>query len=637
LSFFGLPAPDVYADDDIRVEGSIQHMGTDSLEVNHIIFYVDSNTEIRGQHGAVLQFSDLKVGDSVEVRANFTSGGYYLATRIELEDRGEELEVEGYIQEIYPDSFKVSGIILFVDNSVEVRGEHGQILQYSDLTVGHFVEVRAELRGAGNYFAYRIEVEREGDKIEFEGKIEALGNNSITVNTVVIEVGGDTQIRGNHGQTLTLNDLMVGDRVEVKAFLMPTGIYHAIRIKLEDNIEDEIEIKAPIDSIYADTLVVAGIKFWIDSLTIIIGDDHQPLNFSDLQVGFIVEIKGRPLPDGTHYAKRIKLEDFWQDEIEIQGEISTIGSDWLIVNDLKFFIDLHTIILDDNNILIPFSALQLGQIVEVKGRRQLDKSLLALRIKIERVDGRQLEMKGFIESISSGSIQVSGLVFMIDVNATILNHANLLISLNELKIGLFVEVKAFLQSDNTFLATRIKIEDDQNFVKISGIISNSTTNRVIISSTPVNLNNQTIFIDHQYYPISSSNITVGQKMTVWADFTNPSSPQGLQLKVNQAGNTTNISNDGIDVVTPTGFELLQNYPNPFNPTTKISFTLKNSAFVTLTVYNVLGEEMDVLINGFTAVGTHSVNFDASRIPSGFYFYTLSMEGIRQTRKMLLMR
>ena len=87
--------------DDIRVEGNIQQIGGDSLTVNNIVFYVDVNTEIRGQHGAVLQFSVLQFGDLVEVRADFTSNGYYLATRIELEDRGEELEVEGYIQEIY--------------------------------------------------------------------------------------------------------------------------------------------------------------------------------------------------------------------------------------------------------------------------------------------------------------------------------------------------------------------------------------------------------------------------------------------------------------------------------------------------------------------------------------------------------
>lgn len=88
---------------------------------------------------------------------------------------------------------------------------------------------------------------------------------------------------------------------------------------------------------------------------------------------------------------------------------------------------------------------------------------------------------------------------------------------------------------------------------------------------------------------------------------------------------------------PAAYNLSQNYPNPFNPTTTISFSLPNSAFVSLKVYNMLGKEVGTLVNGVRGAGTHSVQFNASNISSGVYFYTLHTENFTETKKMLLLR
>lgn len=82
-------------------------------------------------------------------------------------------------------------------------------------------------------------------------------------------------------------------------------------------------------------------------------------------------------------------------------------------------------------------------------------------------------------------------------------------------------------------------------------------------------------------------------------------------------------------------ELLQNYPNPFNPATTISFNLSTESAVKLTVYNCNGELVKELLNENRAAGTHSVNFDASALNSGLYFYKLSANGKNLTSKMVL--
>jgi hypothetical protein len=91
-------------------------------------------------------------------------------------------------------------------------------------------------------------------------------------------------------------------------------------------------------------------------------------------------------------------------------------------------------------------------------------------------------------------------------------------------------------------------------------------------------------------------------------------------------------------IIPAKFSLEQNYPNPFNPSTKIQYNLPENSFVSLKVYNIIGKEVANLVNGVVAAGTHEVLFDASKLNSGVYFYTIKTgNNIVQTRKMILMK
>jgi len=85
------------------------------------------------------------------------------------------------------------------------------------------------------------------------------------------------------------------------------------------------------------------------------------------------------------------------------------------------------------------------------------------------------------------------------------------------------------------------------------------------------------------------------------------------------------------------FNLEHNYPNPFNPSTKINFTIPENGFVTLKVYNTIGSEVKTLINGNMNSGAHQITFDASNLPSGVYFYTLTFNNSIQTKRMLLLK
>lgn len=85
------------------------------------------------------------------------------------------------------------------------------------------------------------------------------------------------------------------------------------------------------------------------------------------------------------------------------------------------------------------------------------------------------------------------------------------------------------------------------------------------------------------------------------------------------------------------FRLDQNYPNPFNPATKISYELPVNGVVTLEVYDVLGREIQALVNGRQNAGNHTVTFDGSKLPSGVYFYQLKVGSFVSTQKMLMLK
>ncbi|NWG27485.1 MAG: T9SS type A sorting domain-containing protein [Ignavibacteriaceae bacterium] len=85
------------------------------------------------------------------------------------------------------------------------------------------------------------------------------------------------------------------------------------------------------------------------------------------------------------------------------------------------------------------------------------------------------------------------------------------------------------------------------------------------------------------------------------------------------------------------YSLSQNYPNPFNPTTTINYSIKTTGLVTLKVYDMLGVEVASLVNENQEAGNYSVTFNASELPSGIYFYTLTSGNFIVTKKLILLR
>ena len=122
---------------------------------------------------------------------------------------------------------------------------------------------------------------------------------------------------------------------------------------------------------------------------------------------------------------------------------------------------------------------------------------------------------------------------------------------------------------------------------------------------------------------------------------------GKKVHARQFGNGGIAYNVYVDTAEPVGvlnnqniaekFELSQNYPNPFNPSTLISYSIAKEGFVKIAVFDILGREVAVPVNGYKRPGRYSVVFHAENLSSGMYFYRIEANGFTATKKMMLIK
>lgn len=103
------------------------------------------------------------------------------------------------------------------------------------------------------------------------------------------------------------------------------------------------------------------------------------------------------------------------------------------------------------------------------------------------------------------------------------------------------------------------------------------------------------------------------------------------------GDTTVVSVEKVQKDIPQSFSLSQNFPNPFNPSTTIRFELPKASYIKLKVYNLLGEEVEILVDEFRSPGIYEIKWAPEGLSNGLYFYQIKANGFVESRKLLMVK
>lgn len=153
-------------------------------------------------------------------------------------------------------------------------------------------------------------------------------------------------------------------------------------------------------------------------------------------------------------------------------------------------------------------------------------------------------------------------------------------------------------------------------------------------------------------------VSTNNGLTFEEDFTNPSNQDFRHLVIVSSGgdnsrtvfngwgvtsngliyhNSETIGITPIGNIVPQNYSLQQNYPNPFNPVTKIQFDLPEKGFIRLSVFDILGNQVDKIFEGSLNAGKYEADFDGSKLSSGVYFYTMESGNFKETKRMVLVK
>ncbi|MBX2819544.1 MAG: T9SS type A sorting domain-containing protein [Rhodothermaceae bacterium] len=634
-------------DDEVEFTGRIDALEEGGITVDGIFFVVNNATQVLDDDKNPISFSDLSVGQIVEIRGDRLSDSTLVATKIEIEDDfpdndgDDELEFTGRVDSLGTGAIVVSGVAFVVGDNTIVLDDNNNTIPFSDLFVGQIVEIRGDLQRDGTWLATHIKVEddvRGDDEVEFTGTIDDLSGSTITVNGTPFTVDQNTVVLDNNNNPFDFAMLVVGQLVEIKGFRQADGSILAVRIKIEDRDDDEVELTGEIERIDGNSLDVAGLTFFVSDNTIILNNDNQPITFADLSVGLIVEIRADVQADGSLLASDIKIEDRLEDEVEVRGLADSVSDSSIVVLGREFHVVATTAVFDNNNNPISLSAVTAGSIVEVKANLLPGGMLVAVRIELEDDDRNRVRVQGPIDAVGVDSLNIAGIYLLLNGATEVVDEDGNTVSISDLAAGQSVDADAQRQETGLPVVTRVEIK---NVANMTGSISGITNNSLKIAGSTVTFDASTTIIGPDNEALTIAALSDGQFAKIRTELT------GATRKATTvellSGSVFSVSVDD-EFRLPRQFSLNQNYPNPFNPVTTISFDVLGSdaSSVTLTIYNVLGQSVRTLIASELNAGSYAVEWNGTsdtgeQMASGMYLYSLQVNGLVQTKTMVLLK
>ncbi len=503
---------------EFELEGLVTDVGDASIGVMHRKIAVTADTEIENEADQPIRLSDIHVGDRVHVRGIIRSDGTPVAVRIELKNMiDHEIEFTGMIEEVLDRAIVMFGRTIHVTVHTEIVNAEGHPIPFSELQAGMMVQVKVRIT-MDRIEALRIRVRNRTDfEFHVHGFITALRDRGFELEGHFIAVNEETEFIGLDDMPITFADLKVGDFVKVHGTLTPDRIPLARRVEVEERPgHREFEVEGFIREIGERAIAVNGLTIHVTDDTRILGLDDQPIEFGDLSEGDYVEVHGFVSADGKLIAKLIEVEDPERREISVAGEVQRVGDHVLVVKHIPFVVTDRTEIFDETGEPFPFSGIEPGMFVRVKGF-YFPATRRAVALKIEVRTRRFVHLTGTINEIGDAAISVSGIRVFITDDTALLGPDGQPIEFADLQVGQIVKVLGW-KTDGGVVArlvkVRLRVEDE---VLVTGVLEAVEDSAVVVLGVTFRVISTTRITDAAGNELPLGELEVGRTVQIRGD------------------------------------------------------------------------------------------------------------------------
>jgi oligosaccharide reducing-end xylanase len=198
-------------------------------------------------------------------------------------------------------------------------------------------------------------------------------------------------------------------------------------------------------------------------------------------------------------------------------------------------------------------------------------------------------------------------------------------------VSSFGNVARYIRERNCLSVTETANEDSSITIQVIDTLDNSIYNVPITLRRPLPQSWPSAIVTQNGLPIPASITQVDTTEYVMFDVV----PGGGDIRLIKTG-TTGVK-DQLKSLSAPQYTLHQNHPNPFNPATEITYSVPQSSYISLKVYNLVGQELATLFEGVRRAGNYSVTFDGQRYASGVYFYRMQAYKFVETKKLILLK
>lgn len=634
--------------DEIVITGRIGEIGDSAIFIAGVRIAVTAETKFVGPDGSPLEFADLRVGMRVRVFALNSPPDGLIAQHIRVGDDGPYV-VHGRIEELGEASLVVEGIPFIVTSDIEVVTTNGVYLRFGDLEVGFAVTVFAAQTTTSSspdraLVAKRIVLHHPSIEIRtLTGFITQIGDATIRVNRIPIRVVDRTEILDEEGEPIRFAELTVGMRVRVHTVYVLSNRLD-LRVLVAKRIQvlpkRERRVVGRIRAVSETHINIAGVEAEIVDRTEIFDEDGERIPVDSLMIGDLAKMHVVKTLNGL-VATDIRLLNRLDDEIGVAGVLEAIGDSSLVVLGQTFEVLSHTVVRDSEGAVIPYTELEVGASVALRGEVLPGGTLIARHVQQLNGDVRDVRVMGPVESVGASTLEVIGIHFFVDGETKIYDLDRNEVALADLEIGQTVIVDAEGQPDGTRLAKTIQLLDvtvttgdvtlaaDRSSVTIHGVEYALAAELLIVMdghvTTDVGLLEDDMFVEASAQRVDEDQYTVSMMKVISA---------------------STVGSDDPDVAdSASEIRLYQNYPNPFSGSTTITFDLPEGALgnrTTVSVFDLTGRRVRTLVDANLDGGTQETVWDgrdaAGRpVASGLYFFRIRSGTESATHTMTLVR